>query len=289
MVIHETILTDNPCYKSGHKITPKAIMLGSVRGPQPSAKVYVHNWNCESTKNTRCAHALIDANSGDVYQLLPWNHRAWHSGKHPKTKMSSNGTHIAILMCEPAQIRYKKGDVFDLVGNADMAADAVKRTYDSAVELCAYLCKKFNINPKTGIISHGEGYENGVASNHADPVHLWNGLNTSYTMDSFRNDVAEKIRTDQGTNEFVKEETKKEIAQSKEVEVAKIGEMKVRIDVERLRIRSGPGTDNAPTGKYTGKGTFVITEVQNGTGSINGWGKLRNGIGWINLDYVEVL
>ncbi len=30
----------------------------------------------------------------------------------------------------------------------------------------------------------------GIASNHGDPEHLWQGLGMSYTMDGFRKDVA---------------------------------------------------------------------------------------------------
>jgi len=39
------------------------------------------------------------------------------------------------------------------------------------------------------IISHKEGHQRGVASNHGDPEHLWNGLGMGYTMDTFRKAV----------------------------------------------------------------------------------------------------
>lgn len=59
----------------------------------------------------------------------------------------------------------------------------------------------------------------------------------------------------------------------------------VRVEISDLNIRSGPGTNFSKTGKYTGKGTFTITEVSAGTGSTVGWGKLKSGAGWISLDY----
>jgi hypothetical protein len=67
----------------------------------------------------------------------------------------------------------------------------VERTYKSAVELFAHLCNKYDLNPLADgvIISHREGNKRGVASNHADPEHLWKGLNLPYTMDGFRKDV----------------------------------------------------------------------------------------------------
>ena len=39
------------------------------------------------------------------------------------------------------------------------------------------------------IISHREGHSRGIASNHGDPEHLWNGLGMGYTMDGFRKAV----------------------------------------------------------------------------------------------------
>lgn len=63
----------------------------------------------------------------------------------------------------------------------------------------------------------------------------------------------------------------------------------VRVDIARLNIRTGPGTDYSLTGKYTGKGVFTIVEVSNGTGSNSGWGKLKSGAGWISLDYATKL
>jgi len=62
---------------------------------------------------------------------------------------------------------------------------------------------------------------------------------------------------------------------------------KVRVNIEDLNIRKGPGTNYARTGKYTGKGVFTITEIKNGKGSDNGWGKLKSGAGWISLDYAK--
>jgi hypothetical protein len=49
----------------------------------------------------------------------------------------------------------------------------------------------YSLNPleKGVIIAHNEGFTLGLASNHADPEHLWKGLKMPYTMDGFRRDV----------------------------------------------------------------------------------------------------
>ena len=62
---------------------------------------------------------------------------------------------------------------------------------------------------------------------------------------------------------------------------------KVRVSVSDLNIRSGPGTNYAATGRFTGVGVFTITAVQSGQGSSSGWGKLKSGAGWIALDYAK--
>lgn len=62
---------------------------------------------------------------------------------------------------------------------------------------------------------------------------------------------------------------------------------KVRVSVPDLNIRTGPGTNYASTGRFTGAGVFTITAVQSGQGSSTGWGKLKSGAGWIALDYAK--
>lgn len=60
----------------------------------------------------------------------------------------------------------------------------------------------------------------------------------------------------------------------------------VQVDVDNLRIRTGPGT-NYETNGFTGKGIFTIVDEAAGAGSTAGWGKLKSGAGWISLDYAE--
>ena len=182
MEITKNILTKNPCYKAGKTIKVKGLMLHSVGCSQPSATVFMKNWNTADAKV--CVHGFIDGNTGAVYQTLPWNHRGWHCGG------SANGTHIGIEMCEPDCIKYTSGAKFTC-SDTERATAIVKRTYKSAVELFAHLCNEYGLNPLVEgvILSHSEGCVKGLASNHADPEHLWKGLKLPYTMDGFRTDV----------------------------------------------------------------------------------------------------
>ena len=196
MELKQTFVVNNPCYKTNQnpgtdtrytnfqKNGAKGLMLHSVGCPQPSASVFVNNWN-KSSYDRACVHAFIDGNTGVVHQCLPWNFRGWHGGG------SSNNTHIGVEMCEPACIKYTGGSSFTCSDLATARAVAT-RTYNAAVELFAFLCKELNLDPLADgvIISHSEGYKRGVASNHGDPEHLWKGLSLGYTMDGFRKAVA---------------------------------------------------------------------------------------------------
>ena len=186
MKIVEHFLTRNRCYQAAKQNTKGGLMLHSVGCPQPSAQVFVNSWN--SADKSVCVHAFIDANTGDVYQTLPWEYRGWHCGSGPNG--SGNNTHIGVEMCEPACIRYTGGARFTC-SNVEEARAAVRRTYESAVQLFAELCERFRLDPLTDgvILSHEEGHKRGIASNHGDPVHLWNQLNMGYTMDGFRKAV----------------------------------------------------------------------------------------------------
>lgn len=66
----------------------------------------------------------------------------------------------------------------------------------------------------------------------------------------------------------------------------------VRVSIDDLRIRKGPGTNypvnyDTPKKGVTGIGIFTITEAKTGKGSKTGWGKLKSGDGWISLDYAK--
>lgn len=201
MKLVQSILIKNPCYTAGRKITVKGLMLHSVGCPQPKASVFINSWNSPSY-NSACVHGFIDGNDGTIYQTLPWNHRGWHCGSG--SKGSGNNTHIGVEMCEPACIKYTSGSNFTCSDKATARAVA-KRTYEAAVELFAMLCKQYNLNPTADgvIISHREGHSRGIASNHGDPEHLWNGLGMGYTMDGFRKAVKAKMEggtSDSGTS-----------------------------------------------------------------------------------------
>lgn len=170
------MLTKNDCYKAGRKIDVKGITVHSTGANNPNINRYVPLENCSSLHWNKpglkkCVHAFVgylpDGNIGTC-QTLPWNHRGWHIGSG--SKGSYNNSHIGFEICE------------------DNLHD---RTYFykvmlEAAELCAYLCKMYELNPmdETVLCSHHEGYLQGYGGNHADIDHWLKIYNL--TMNDFR-------------------------------------------------------------------------------------------------------
>lgn len=207
MAIVTEYMTKNPCYQSGRTIAVKGLMLHSVGCAQPNPRVFVKNWNKESYDRA-CVHGFIGEDEAII--TLPCLEtpgkamRAWHCGA------SGNNTHIGVEMCEPGNIQYTGGASFTC---ADLTAarSFVRKTTEQAVELFAQLCRFHGLNPMQDIVSHAEGHTLGIASNHADPDHLWRGLGMDYNMDSFRRDVAERLEELEEDEEMVRYERLKDI------------------------------------------------------------------------------
>ncbi len=203
MRLYKAMLTHNDCYLRGRTIRPQGVMVHSTGANNPYLRRYVapddgrlgtpssRHWNQSGVG--ACVHAMIGkAADGSVctYQTLPWNMRGWHCGR------SGNDTHIAFEICE------------------DSLTDKgyFQATYQAAVELTAYLCKRFGLNPLADgvVLCHSEGYARGIASNHADVLHWWRKFGVS--MDDFRADVAAALKggerdlTEQEVRAIVREE-----------------------------------------------------------------------------------
>ena len=69
------------------------------------------------------------------------------------------------------------------------------------MELTAYLCRTYRLDPEVDgvVICHQEGFQRGVASNHADVLHWFPKYGKS--MDDFRADVAQAMEEENVTQE----------------------------------------------------------------------------------------
>lgn len=203
MRLYTQLLVHNSCYIKGEHIRPRGVMVHSTGAANPWLRRYVapddgrlgepssRHWNQSGVG--ACVHAFIGRladGSIAAYQTLPWTMRGWHCGG------TGNDTHISFEICE------------------DKLADKgyFRATYQAAVELTAYLCKRFSLDPLADgvVLCHSEGYKRGIASNHADVMHWWGRYGVS--MDNFRRDVAEKMKggerdlTEQEVRAIIREE-----------------------------------------------------------------------------------
>jgi hypothetical protein len=184
-------MTRNDCYKENKFIIPQGIMVHSTAEPGIMAGDWFDLWNRSYTAKEIdrevCVHSFVD--NKEAYQYLPWTMRGWHAGG------AANNTHIGIEICEPAGhfYNYSYGpNMFDY--NVENNEKYFRDTWDNTVALCVMLCRKYGLTEKN-IISHSEGYQQGTASNHADPMHWFPKHNES--MDSFRAAVKKVLESGQ--------------------------------------------------------------------------------------------
>ena len=186
MKITQDFFTRNDCYNTGKTIEVKGLMLHSTAAPGVTAKEWKARWNksykAGETKRQACVHAFVDDN--DIIQALPWNHEGWHAGKG--SKGSANQTHIGVELCEPKGAVYNKNGTAFAKYDVKALTPYFNKVYQNAVELFAFLCKEYNLDPSC-IICHKEGWRKGIACGHADVEH-WFPLHGK-SMDDFREDV----------------------------------------------------------------------------------------------------
>ena len=197
MKLVKNFLTKNKCYITYRKHKPVGLFLHSIGCSQPSAEVFLKNWNVyQPGGSSVCVHGFISDTA--AYQTLPWDCVGWHSGQGKKDNANFMG-YLGFEMTEPSTIKYTGGATF-IDNNPAETLKFVQKTYENAVDIYAQICVELDFNPlgKTSagypvILSHSEGYKLGIASNHGDVEHLWNKT-IKKTMDDFRNDVYNKMK-----------------------------------------------------------------------------------------------
>lgn len=117
-----------------------------------------------------------------VYQTLPWEFQGWHAGGQANNEL------IGFEICEPKD--YADKEYFETVKK-------------KAIDLCVYLCKKYNLTADT-ITTHCEGYARHggkYASNHSDIHHWWKTYH-NYDIGKFREDVRKRLESEGNKMEF---------------------------------------------------------------------------------------
>ncbi len=196
------------------------------------------------------AHIFVDDDS--IYQSVELRDKAWHCGASSYNHASCrNANSIGIEMCCTAG-NYKISDT----------------TKKNAAYVCAYICNLLGITADqvdTYVLRHYD-----VTGKNC-PAQMAGSSNSEWT--SFKSMVKSILGGSSATAS----------SSSSSSGVP----YQVKVTITNLNIRKGAGVGYAKTGKYTGKGTFTITEEKQGAidskGTIGTWGKLKSGAGWICL------
>lgn len=186
MKIIKNYLAKNRCYQQNKKRTPIGIQLHTIGTGQGTAQSVADYWNQSAV--SACVTYIVDCDTpGKVLQCLPEDVYSWADGGY------GNKNLITFEICESDYIKYTSGANYT-VSNANKFKADIMRGYNTAVELCADICKRYGWNPQAKlpsglylISSHDEGRRAGLSTAHVDPTHVWDrfGLN----MDKFRADV----------------------------------------------------------------------------------------------------
>ena len=173
MEIQEKLLTISPYCRSGEKQgNIQYIIVHWVANPNSSAignRNYFNNL-ANTHKTSASSHYIVGLN-GEIIRCIPENEVAFHSGSY-----SMNRKSIGIENCHP-----------------DWNGQFNSNTYNSLVELCADICKRYNISVNN-IIRHYDVTGKNCPKYYVENENAWI---------QFKNDVANKIG--QNTNVVIEE------------------------------------------------------------------------------------
>lgn len=197
------MMTQSTCYQGTNEMKVLGVLWHSTGANNPTLRRYVqpddkatnradlleklgtnknrNDWNHVTVEAGLNAWVgkLADGTVAAV-QTMPWYFRPWGCGSGKKG--SCNSGWIQFEICED-----------DLTDAAYFAA-----AYQEAVELTAYLCTVYGIDPKgtatlngvkvPTILCHADSYKLGLGSNHGDVLHWFPKFGKN--MDTVRDDVA---------------------------------------------------------------------------------------------------
>lgn len=207
------MMTQSTCYNGTYRMQPKGVLWHCTGAPNPTLKRYVQPSDYDPKRKELLEligknpngndwnHSYVEAGVSawigkladetvTTLQGLPWDYAPWGCGGG--WRGSANNTHIQFEMCE------------------DYLTDRAyfEACYKEGVELTAYLCKLYGIDPHgyiwygggkiPTILCHKDSYDLGVGTGHGDVYNWFNKYGK--TMDNVRDDVA-KLLSDNTSDE----------------------------------------------------------------------------------------
>lgn len=238
MEIIQMFLTPNKYSRPGIKLEKVLkIAVHYVGNAGSSAKNNRNYFENQKNGGRYVSSHFIIGLSGEIIQCIPLDEWSYCTNE-------ANGYSISIECCHP-----------------DSSGKFTAATEKSLAELCAYLCKKFGLDPMTDIIRHYD-VTGKQCPLYWSPTKYTSKQTADVRFKTFKKSVAEIMGA--------------------KIEVAeKVNSFRVRVLDVALNIRSAPGTNNKITGVIRDNGVYTIVEVKK-VGGVE-WGRLKSGIGWISL------
>ncbi len=275
--IKTKLIPINTAARSGYVLKPKYITIHNTANTGVGADAENHAIYMQgSGKNSTASyHYVVD--DKEIYRLLPDNEVAWHAGDGEYG--TGNRQSLAIEICENVE-----GNLLNATNNA--------------VELTAYLMKLYDI-PLSNVVQHN----------------YWSGKNCPnrirkgepYNWQTFLNKVKAEFTKKEKTLYRVRKTWSNSASQigaytnlsnaqkacdmagkdyyvfdnnGKAIYPNVNQSYRVKVMVDALNIRSGPGTQYKINGCIRDCGVYTIIETK------GNWARLKSGVGWICLDYV---
>lgn len=209
--------TTSRCYLNTTKMVVKGVLIHSTGANNPYISRYIqpadnapdkqemlkllgvnkysndYNHNPRATSGLNAFIGKLTDGTVTSVQSMPWDFAPW--GCYKGKNGSCNNNWIQFEICE------------------DGLNDPVyfNKIYQETIELVAYLCKLYNLDPHGTVIYNGvkvpvilchqDSYQLGLGSNHGDVLHWFPKYGKS--METVRNDVAAKLA---GTSTSIEED-----------------------------------------------------------------------------------
>ena len=236
MEIKEMLLTHNRPKTKRSKTT--AIAVHYVGNAGSSA---VGNRNYFQTTNTSVSSHYIIGLEGEIIRCIPEDEVSWCTNQ-------ANSYTISIECCHP----FSDGIFND-------------KTYKSLVELCADICKRWNLNPLNGgIIRHYDVTRKVCPKGFVSKSKGGTDDNNCTRYNTFLNDVTKAMGQTSSNSD-------------------KDYLYKVKILDNALNIRETPSINGKIKGTITDNSVYRITQESYNSNDGVTWGKLYSGAGWISL------
>lgn len=233
----------------GYSMTPTYITIHNVGDDDVPATTWdkaLHNANKYGTAGGyRIASWHVTVDYNKIYQEIPFNKVAWHAGDGEYGK--GNRHSIGIENCQYSHDKTKQ-----------------RLVWENCAALCVELMKEYPVIDLAHIVQH-------YFWTRKDCPYLLRHKRFGYDWTWYKNLIkSTKSSTTAPNDKPATNEFKPYI---------------VKIIVDELNVRTGPGVDNDKVGELKKDDAYTIVEES------NGWGKLKSGAGWINVSskYVKKL